>query len=151
MISNRIKSLVNYCCSQATLLIVPLALCLGGSTMAQAGADDPLFVGSVRLTTPGYRARAAEGYLLVYSATDEFEDGGLAFYAHSSYSIYTLDGKLFKSVENHMSRSDEIPELVTLPVGSYIVEARSENNGYVRVRVVINAARRTMLELERKV
>ena len=145
------KSLLNYCCSQAALLIVPLALCLGGSTMAQAGADDPLFVGSVRLTTPDYRARAAEGYLLVYSATDEFEDGGLAFYAHSSYSIYTLDGKLFKSVENHMSRSDEIPELVTLPVGSYIVEARSENNGYVRVRVVINPAQRTMLELDRKV
>ena len=142
------KSLLNYC---AALLIVPLALCLGGSTMAQAGADDPLFVGSVRLTTPDYRARAAEGYLLVYSATDEFEDGGLAFYAHSSYSIYTLDGKLFKSVENHMSRSDEIPELVTLPVGSYIVEARSENNGYVPVRVVINPAQRTMLELDRKV
>jgi len=144
-------SLLNYCCSRAALLIVPLALCLGSSTVTQAGVDDSLFVDSVRLNTPGYRARAAEGYLLVYSATDEFQDGGLAFYAHSSYSIYTVDGKLFKSVENHMSRSDEIPELVTLPVGSYIVEARSENNGYVRVRVVINPARRTMLELDRKV
>jgi hypothetical protein len=129
---------------------VPLALGLGGSTMAQAGADDPLFADSVRLSTPDYRARAAECYLLVYSATDEFEDGGLTFYPHSSYSIYTPDGKLFKSVENHISRSDEIPELVRLPVASYIVEARSENNGYVRVRVVVNPAERTILDLDRK-
>ena len=138
------KSLLNYC---TALLIVPPALCLGGSTMAQAGADDPLFVGSLRLTTPGYRARAAEGYLLVYSATDEFEDGGLAFYAHSSYSIYTLDGTLFKSVENHMSHSDEIAEVVTLPVGSYLIEGRSERGGYVRVGVVIKAGQRTIVDL----
>jgi hypothetical protein len=144
------KSLLNYSCSEAAVLILPLALCLGSSTMAQAGADDPLYVDSVRLSTPGYRARAAEGYLLVYSATDEFEDGGLTFYAHSSYSIYTSDGKLFKSVENHLSRSDEIPEIVRLPVASYIVEARSENSGYVRVRVVVNPAQRTVLNLDRK-
>jgi hypothetical protein len=55
------KSLSNYSCSQAVLLIVPLVLCLGDSTMAEAsGADDPLFVGSDRLNTPRYRARAAE-------------------------------------------------------------------------------------------
>ena len=61
-----------------------------------------------------------------------------------------LNYPLFKSVENHISRSDEIPELVRLPVASYIVEARSENNGYVRVRVVVNPAERTILDLDRK-
>ena len=64
------------------------------------------------------------------------------------YLIYTLDGKLFKSVENHMSRSDEIPDIVRLPAGSYIVEARSANNGYVRVRVVIKPSRQTVLNLD---
>jgi hypothetical protein len=51
-------------------------------------------------------------------------------------------------VENHISRSDEVPEIVTLPVGSYIVEARSYRNGYVRLAVVIKAGRRTTLDLE---
>src|ERR1700750_2297989 len=53
-------------------------------------------------------APANEGYLQVYSATDEFDDGGVPYHAHSSYAIYTIDGQLFKNVENHISRSDEI-------------------------------------------
>ena len=85
---------------------------------------------------------------MVYSATDPFDDGGTLFNAHSSYSVYMPDGKLFKNVENHISRSDEIPELVSLPVGSYIVGARSENNGYVRLRVVIKPCQRTTLALD---
>ena len=38
-----------------------------------------------------------------------FNDGGLAYYAHSSYTIYTADGRLFKTAENHISLSDESP------------------------------------------
>jgi hypothetical protein len=83
---------------------------------------------------------------MVYSATDRFDDGDTWYYAHSSYSIYTIQGKFFKSVENHISRSDEIPTLVTLPVGSYTIEARSERHGYVRVAIVITAGRRTVLD-----
>ena len=105
-------------------------------------------MGLVRSGPPDHGTRLAEGYLLVYSATDEVSDGDLVFNAHSSYLIYTPDGKLFKSVENHMSRSDEIPERVSLPAGSYIVEARSANNGYVRVRVVIKPSRQTLLDLD---
>jgi hypothetical protein len=89
------------------------------------------------------------GSLVVYSATDPFDDGDVLYYAHSSYAIYTTAGKLFKNVENHISRSDEIPELVSLPVGSYIVGARSDSNGYVRLRVVIKPGRRTILALDR--
>ena len=47
-----------------------------------------------------------------------------------------------------MSRSDEIPDIVRLPAGSYIVDARSTNNGYVRVRVVIKPSRQTVLNLD---
>ena len=90
----------------------------------------------------------SQGSLVVYSATDAFEDGDVPYYAHSSYTIYTADGKLFKNVENHISRSDEIPEVVTLPVGSYVIEARSERDGYVRVRVVIKAGRQTIVDLD---
>jgi len=90
----------------------------------------------------------SQGSLVVYSATDAFDDGDLSYYPHSSYAIYTTNGKLFKNVENHISSSDEIPEVVKLPVGSYVIEARSERDGYVRVRVVIKAGRQTIVDLD---
>jgi len=90
----------------------------------------------------------SQGSLVVYSATDAFDDGDVRYYAHSSYAIYTTNGKLFKNVENHISSSDEIPEVVALPVGSYVIEGRSERDGYVRVRIVIRAGRRTILDLD---
>jgi hypothetical protein len=133
---------------KTALLIVPLAFYFGGSTVLQAGGKDPLYPGPVRPGNLDYRTELPQGYLKVYTATDEFDDGGLPYHAHSSYAIYTTDGKLFKNVENHISLSDEIPELVALPVGSYTVGARSERDGYVRVPVVIKAGRRTILDLD---
>jgi len=116
--------------------------------MARAEDTDSLFIDLVRSGPPDYGSRSAEGYLLVYSATDEVSDGDLVFNPHSSYLIYTPDGKLFKNVENHMSRSDEIPEVVRLPAGSYVIEARSEKDGYVRVRIFIKAGWQTILDLD---
>ena len=115
---------------------------------ASAGGKDPLSPSPVRPGNLDYRTELPQGYLKVYTATDEFDDGGVPYHAHSSYTIYTTDGKVFKNVENHISRNDEIPEVVALPVGSYTVEARSERDGYVRVPVVIKAGHRTILNLD---
>jgi hypothetical protein len=142
------KSLLKSTYSKIKLLIVLFAFFCGGLMMAQAEDTHSLFIGLVRSGPPDHGIRLAKGYLMVYSATDEVSDGELPFNPHSSYLIYTPDGKLFKSVENHMSRSDEIPDIVRLPAGSYIVEARSANNGYVRVRVVIKPSRQTVLDLD---
>ena len=142
------KSLQKSTYSKTKLLIVLFAFSCGNLMMAQAGDTHPLFMDLLRSGPPDHGTRLAEGYLLVYSATDEVSDGDLPFNPHSSYLIYAPNGKLFKSVENHMSRSDEIPERVSLPAGSYIVEARSANNGYVRVRVVIKPSRLTLLDLD---
>jgi hypothetical protein len=101
------KLLLNASCSTTALLIVLLVLGCGSSTTAQAGDKSALRIGWVRFGGMEHRTGSAEGYLLVCSATDEFSDGDLIFNAHSSYSIHTTDGKLFKNVENHMSRSDE--------------------------------------------
>jgi hypothetical protein len=133
---------------KTVLLLISFASLIGSLATSQAGTSDAFFVGAVHIGAPHHRQGSAQGYLLVYSATDPFDDGELIFNAHSSYSVYTPDGKLFKNVENHISRSDEIPELVSLPVGSYIVGARSENNGYVRLRVVIKPGQRTILALD---
>ncbi len=79
--------------------------------------------------------------------SDEFNDG--AYYAHGSYAIYSIDGRLFKRIENNISRTDEIiPWEVALPVGSYTVVARSARDGEVRVRFVIKAGQRTIVDLD---
>ena len=132
---------------KTSLLIVPLALCFGGSTVVQAGGKDPLSPGPVRPGTLDYRPALPQGYLNVYSVSDEFNDG--AYYAHSSYAIYSIDGRLFKRVENNVSRTDEIiPWQIALPAGSYTVVARSARDGEVRVRFVIKAGRRTIVDLD---
>ena len=142
------KSLFHSELSKATLLIVPLALCLGGSTAAQAGDTDPLFPGAVRPGNWDYHTESKQGYLKVYSASDEVKDGDTRYFPHTPYVIYTIDGKLFKNVTNHLSEDDEIPELVALPVGSYRVVARSLRGGYVRILVVIKEQQETVLDLD---
>jgi hypothetical protein len=116
--------------------------------MAEDETGDSFFVGAMNIAPGNHPALSAQGYLLVYSATDPVDDGDLVFNVHSSYSVYTPDGKLFKNVENHISRSDEIPELVSLPVGSYIIRARSANDGYIGLGVTIKAGQRTTLALD---
>ena len=96
-------------CFKKILVLISLGSFIGSLATSQAGTRDAFFVGAVHLRAPDNRPHLAQGYLLVYSATDPFNDGDLVFNAHSSYSVYTPDGKLFKNVENHISRSDEIP------------------------------------------
>ena len=129
---------------KSILWIAQLALCFGAPTVAQAGQKGSS-TGSIHAEAND-QAELRQGYLLAYSATDQFDDGGTFYYPHSSYFIYMADGKFFKNVENHISRSDEIPELVTLPAGSYTILLRSENRGYIRLPVVIRAGRRTILD-----
>jgi hypothetical protein len=130
------------------LLIAPVSLYLSGATIAHAGDKSTLSRDVVSARHLDNRNELPQGYLKVYSGTEQFQDGGLWYYAHSSYAIYTVDGKLFKRVENHISPSDEVPEIVSLPVGSYLVEARSEKDGYVRIPITIKEGRRTSLDLD---
>ncbi len=148
MKSQYMKSL-NLSHSRIALAIVLFLLFRGSLTTAQAGGRDALLIGLVHPGTRDHGTGPGEGYLSVYSATDAFNDGDSVYNVHSSYQIYTADGKLFKSVENHMARSDELPELVSLAAGFYVVEARSADNGYVRVPVVIKPSRRTVVDVDR--
>lgn len=106
------------------------------------------FIDAVRPGASDNRTESAQGYLKVYSAPDESYDRGLAYYSHSSYAIYTADGQLFKRVENHRSRNDRSPELVSLPAGSYLVIARSDREGDVSIPVAIKASQLTVLDLD---
>jgi len=146
---NYMKSPLNNLLLKTALLLVSLTLSVGSLRIAQAGSKDRLSVGLVLPVMPDFHADATYGYLLVYSATDEFIDGGIPYNPHSPYVVYTGDGKFLRNVENHISPSDEIPELVKLASGPYTVEARSASDSYVRVRVVIKPGRPTILNLDR--
>jgi hypothetical protein len=133
---------------KAALLIIPLAWCFPGSDVAQAGDKNPLSPGPVRPGTLDYRTELPQGYLKVYSATDEFNVGDAWYFPHSAYAIYGTGGKLLRNVPNKRSANDEIPDVVGLPVGTYTVFARCEKRGYIHALVVIEEAHQTILHLD---
>jgi len=142
------KSLLSSIFWKTALLIIPLALTIGRSTNAQAGDRNPLFPGPIMPGDLDYPAGSSQGYLTVYLTADEFNDGNAWYFPHSAFAIYTIDGKLFKNVKSYFTY-DEIPEvLVALPVGSYMIVARSEKNQFIRLPVVIRAGQRTILDLD---
>ena len=133
--------------SRSSLIVFFTTVLLLSLGSASAGGKDPLFPGPVRPGNLDYRTELQQGYLKVYSVSDEFNDG--AYYAHSSYDIYSNHGTLFKRVENNISRTDDlIPWEVALPIGSYTVVARSARGGEVRVHFVIKTGQRTIVDLD---
>ncbi len=128
----RRSMLVKSTWSLMTFLTTVLLVSLGS---ASAGSKDPLFPGPVRPGNLDYRTALPQGYLKVYSVSDEFNDG--AYYAYSSYAIYSAHGGLFKTVKNNISRTDElIPWEVALPIGAYTIVAQSTRAGEVSVHFV---------------
>src|SRR5438270_6889006 len=142
------KSLLSSILGKTAPLIIPLFLTIGGSTIAQAGDRNPLFCGLIRPGGSDYPAGSSRGYLTVYLTADEFNDGNAWYFPQNLFAIYTIDGKLFKNVTSQHFADEEIPEIVTLPVGSYMVVARSEKDEYIGLPVAIKAGRRTVLDLD---
>jgi hypothetical protein len=140
----RKSMLVEFRSSLMVFFTTVLLISLG---CASAGGKDPSSPGPVRPGNLAYRAELPQGYLKVYSVSDEFNDG--PYYAHSSYAIDSAHGTLFKTVENNISRTDElIPWEVALPTGAYTIVARSARAGEVRVHFVIKAGQRTIVDLD---
>jgi hypothetical protein len=93
--------------------------------------------------------KAASGYLQVYTATDEFQDGdNTVRYPHTDYFINWPNGSRYKFVANHITRSDKMPEAVELPPGKYIVVGEEGLGARVHVPVIVKAGRTTVVDLE---
>jgi hypothetical protein len=90
----------------------------------------------------------SKGYLQVFSATERHDDGGILYYPHTPYSIYTLEGKHLRGVVNSAGHTDQQAAAVELPAGAYLVYAQSERFGQVKVPVQIVGNRLTVVHVE---
>ena len=142
------KSTLRASLLKTAVLIVPLSLYFCGPTIAKGIDRSPSFPSPARPGNLDYPAGSARGYLTVYITAAEFNDRSAWYFPHSFYAIYTIDGKLFRNVTSQPSPDDEIPDVVPLPVGAYMVVGRSEKDDCIRLPVVIRTGQRTILDLD---
>ena len=57
--------------------------------------------------------------------------------SHTSYTIYTAEGKFLRKVRNAEDMSDADPSLVELPPGEYRIQAEAEDEGGVTFTVTV--------------
>lgn len=88
------------------------------------------------------------GFLKVYSLAGIYNDQGVNYHPHTDYTIYARDGVRVKKVKNAAFPYDEEPTTVSLPAGTYTVEALAEGYAVVRLPVAIETGRLTTVYLE---
>lgn len=114
-----------------------------------AGSGNSAVLGPVGPEPMAADALAPEGYLKVYTATEDHNDGGVHYFPHTSYTVYSEDGKtVVKNVANAISSHDEDPSLIQLPAGKYVVLAEAAHRGMVKVAVIIEPGQLTDVRLE---
>ncbi len=102
----------------------------------------------VREAAIKYEADAGE--LIVYTRTSPVEDGGIYFYPHEPYEIYTADHHLVMKVPNHLSPNDESPNRIKLPEGDYIIRVAYDGQKPGEFSVTISAGKLVKLYPERE-
>jgi IS5 family transposase len=112
-----------------------------------ASSGGSLVLGPVGPETSKRIELAPTGYLKVYSATEDHNDGDVHYFPHTSYTIYSAEGKIVKKVANAIGIHDEDPALAEIPAGTYTVLAESEYYGMVKVKVVIEPGKLTTVNL----
>jgi hypothetical protein len=100
-------------------------------------------------TPPGAYEQEENGFLRVFSRTEQTEWGdNTYYYIHTAYWIYNADGRRIRTVANHDTSIDEDPQKVALAPGTYTVQAWSDNDGLVTVPVIIKRGQFTTVNLE---
>jgi major membrane immunogen (membrane-anchored lipoprotein) len=148
-----------------------IAVSLAGAMLWLAGCASVSKVAVVEPVGPGPAQGShgsGEGSLVIYSArasadvdintaewrwnNDYGKNEFLYEPAHSDYTIYAQNGEVFKRVLNSRNSNDDTPTMVTLPAGSYKVEAEAVDCDSDRVKVlmtvVIKPGQTTLANLE---
>jgi hypothetical protein len=100
------------------------------------------------LAPPRVNLSQGQGRLMVYTVTEVNDPASSDFPTHSSYAIYTTDGKLVRRVDNRSGSFYQNPVTVSLALGTYKVKGRATNSGEVTVPVIIEEKKTTVVDLE---
>jgi hypothetical protein len=125
-------------------------ICLIGlAAMTGCAVRAPLVVQSpVGPQRPHAPRRRTDGDLVVYSATHAATYAQSEYPVHSEYTIATTDDKVIEQVANESGPFNADPAMVHLPPGEYHVKAQTERGGFVIVPVVIEAGKKTVVDLD---
>jgi hypothetical protein len=104
---------------------------------------DPVGPGGTFAEFPGN-----EGRLIVHSRREVLDATKSRHPVHTGYTIFSGDGKAFRRVTNQSGPFFEEPVGISLPPGTYKVEARATNNGLVSIPVVIKEGKTTVVYLD---
>jgi hypothetical protein len=91
---------------------------------------------------------SATGDLLVYSADDAIETADADHPHHRRYLIRSESGTELRTVLNQSGPFGQDPQEIALPPGHYLVDTSATNFGPVRVPVVIEQGRLTVVHLD---
>lgn len=129
-----------------------LYLTLGIAPLLTSCASQPIAlapVGPHPVSWSHIQPVAGTGQLQVFTETDEYEyDHDVPYFPHRDYQIYTEDGQRLRRVWNAQDHEDEMPAVVDLPAGRYLVKADAEFYGTVSVPVVIRPNQLTKVILQ---
>jgi hypothetical protein len=114
--------------------------------------SNPRALSSVGPDPMGGTASGPQGWLEVFSGVEKTEivESDIPVFCdpHSSYDINAESGKMVKFVPNHSSDMDEWPDRVALPAGNYNVVAQSKSYGLVKVSVLVQQGKTTVVHLD---
>ncbi len=119
------------------LALVAMAGCAGHPPYVVQEA-----VGPLRVRPPH------EGELVVYSATYVSTNEQSEYPTHTDYTLSDESGARLRQVANHSGDFGSDPARVRLPAGRYQVKALVSGGGYVVVPVIIEAGKKTIIDLD---
>jgi len=112
-------------------------------------ASTPIALAPVGPDPSAIESTAAKGGLQVFSSLiGRSEGNNPTWYQHTDYSIYDLQGKLVKHVNNNDGYYATAPRHVTLPAGRYLVKAQANDYFWVSVPVTIKCGQTTRVHLD---
>jgi hypothetical protein len=138
-----------------------LACVVGCASPREVAIEDPVGPAPLAGTQPAvgsalqvYSARS-RSYVDVnreeFMANNEFGKNDFLYKsAHTDYTIYSQDGKVLREVHNARGPNDPDPAVVPLPPGKYEIEAHARDFGMVKLPVVIERGRLTVVNLQRQ-
>jgi len=134
-------------CASAPKVVVVEAVGPGPVVSSQGAGDGSLVIYSAR------KAADVDVNMAEWRYNNDFgKNDFLNEPSHTDYTIYARNGEVFKHVSNGRSPNDYVPTVVTVPAGTYKVEAEAVNCDSVPVTVlmtvVIKPGQTTMAHLE---